>query len=437
VHTVLEVLDGPAEPTAQGVGPDAAARVADRRLRLVTVTTFFPNSAEPNRTLFVKNLVFAMRGCCDLTVVAPVPLAPALRAVPRWYRRSQVRKVETVEGLEVVHPRFVVVPKVEALSGLGYFFGAVGMLRRLKREQGRFLVHVHCAYPDAVGVALAARLLGLPYVVTAHGSDINVYAQKATLRPQVRWALKHSRAVIAVSRALADRIRTLLGAAAPVVAHIPCAGYDPAVFRPRPRAAQFDSLGLKPHHRVVLFVGHLVPIKGLPHLVDAWSVLRRQGQLGPDTRLVLVGDGPQRDALQHRIAAAALTDDVLLAGALPQTQVADWVAAASVLCLPSLNEGTPNVVVEALASGVPVVASRVGGVPELVQEGVNGHLVEPGSATSLADALHRALEAHWDPQAVRATVAGMTWTSLAQRNCDLLASAWSTDPSPRPSHQEG
>ncbi|HEX4403266.1 MAG TPA: glycosyltransferase [Polyangia bacterium] len=391
-------------------------------MRVSTVTTFFPHAADRHRGVFVENLVRAMRRRCEVDVIAPVPFAPPLRAKPEWYRKSQIPRRENIDGIDVEHPRFVVFPKAEVLSGMMYAAGVLPALRRARDASPDLIVHAHCAYPDGVGVALAARRLGIPYVVTAHGSDVNVYAERRTLRGQIRWALRGAAATIAVSRDLLAKVTRLLASSAssaPLV-HIPCAGFDPAVFRPRDRAAVRQTLGLAARARLVVFVGQLVPIKGIDRLVEAWRLLDVAGRLGPDDRLVIIGAGRCGPALARQVGAAGIEARVVFAGALAQPIVAEWVGAADVLCLPSDNEGTPNVVVEALASGVPVVASHVGGVPELVTHERNGLLVPPRDPAALMTALAAALERRWDPEQIRATVAHATWEAIADRTIECL-----------------
>lgn len=389
-----------------------------RQPAVLVVTTFFPNSADPHRAVFVKNLVKAMLPGMRLDVVAPVPWAPPAR---RWRAQRAIAAVEHVDGIAVAHPRFPVIPGLEALAGLGYALGILPTLWRMRRRPVRPVVHVHCAYPDAVGVALAARLAGLRHVVTAHGSDLNVYARKPLLRPQIAWALRRAAAVVAVSRPLAQAAGALPGVRAERVHQIACAAFDPAVFRPRDSAVARVALGLPPRPaRVVLFVGQLVPVKGLPLLLEAWSALRARGVLRDGDRLVLIGEGPEQAVLQRRFEVARDPRVVQFAGPQPQAAVASWMAAATALCLPSHAEGTPNVVVEALACGLPVVATQVGGLADLVEQGTAGLLVPPGDAAALADALARAFERRWDVDAIRATVAARTWAAIGAANRELI-----------------
>jgi len=405
---------GPADARAQAATEGA-------RLRVVVLTTFFPSPRDPYRTPFLRNLVDAMAGDCELELVIPVPRRPPIGP---WRDAQPVPARETWAGWSLSHPRYLAVPGLHALSGLTYFLGVWRALRELKHRHGRFVLHAHCAYPDVVGAALAARLLGLPLVATAHGSDINISGRQRLLRPQIRWALRAARRVIAVSAPLARAVAELADLGPNGIECIPCAGYSPAVFHPRgtdERAALRRTLDIPDNTRLVLFVGHLVPVKALDVLLRAWARLLQDPSVGAHLRLVLIGEGTERDTLEQQARDLGVADRVAFLGPKPQPLVADWIAAADLLTLPSHAEGSPNVVVEALASGTPVVASRVGGIPDLVDHGVNGLLVPAGDAAALADALATALGRGWDAGRISSSIAHLTWPALARRNRDVLA----------------
>ena len=413
------------EPLAAAPARPAAARagaLADAgRLRVVVLTTFFPSPRDPFRTPFLRNLVDAMAVDCEQDLVIPVPRRPQLGP---WRDPQPVPASETYAGWTLAHPRYLAVPGLHWLSGLTYFLGVWRTLRALKQRHGRFVLHAHCAYPDVVGAALAARLLGLPLVATAHGSDINISGRQRLLRPQIRWALRAAARVIAVSAPLAEAVTELTKLPAKRVECIPCAGYSPAVFHPRDggeREALRRKLAVGAGARLVLFVGHLVPVKALDVLLRAWALLLQTSSAGDHLRLVLIGEGTERVTLEQQALESGISDRVAFLGPKPQADVADWIAAADLLTLPSHNEGSPNVVVEALASGTPVVASRVGGIPDLVDDGSNGLLVPAGDAPALAAALAAALGRRWDPTAIAASIAHLTWPALGRRNHDVLA----------------
>jgi glycosyltransferase involved in cell wall biosynthesis len=407
-----------ASAPATGAAGERPGASGTARLPVVILTTFYPNPREPHRTPFLRNLVHALEASCEISVVAPVARRP-----PPWRDAQPVPAHEIHDGVALAHPRYLAVPGLHWLSGLTYYLGVRRALRELRERRGFFVLHAHCGYPDAVGAALAARAAGVPLVVTVHGSDINVEAGRRLLRPQIRWALRTAARVVAVSRALQDRVSALTGAAPGRLACIPCAGFSPEIFRPLPpaeRAGLRERLGFGPGERLAVFVGHLFPVKAVDVLLRAWALRTRSPGASP-ARLVLIGEGGERARLERLAREEGIEAHVTFAGPLPQPVVAGWIAASDLLCLSSHSEGSPNVVVEALASGVPVVATRVGGVPDLVADGVNGLLVPPADPPALARAIDAALARAWEPAAIAASVQHLTWSALAARNHDALA----------------
>ncbi len=391
-----------------------------RRLKVVVVSTFYPNASNPLRTVFVRNLTVALARDAEVTVVAPVPRTPPLGNRPDWQQLRAIPAEEIRDGLRVLHPRFTAVPGATLLNGLMYGLSVLPVLRTLRRQDELDIVHAHCAYPDGVGVALAARVLRIPFVVTAHGSDVNVYSTRTGIRAQMKWMLRRAGAVIAVSDGLKRKLDALLPPRSAAIRRIPCAAADSRTFMARDRDAARRSLGVDVAGRIALFVGQLVPIKGLDVLLSAWAELLKSGRLTTADRLCLIGEGPLRSTLEQRAAEPGFAGTVQLLGGVSPSRVATWFNAANVACLSSRNEGTPNVIIEALASGVPVVATAVGGIPDMIVAGVNGELAQPNDVSSFAEALHTALTTRWSRERILETVRGSTWEALAERNLSVL-----------------
>jgi glycosyltransferase involved in cell wall biosynthesis len=197
-------------------------------------------------------------------------------------------------------------------------------------------------------------------------------------------------------------------------------GVDTELFSPRDRTGARAQLNLPQEGRIILFVGSLRPVKGPEHLVQAFAKLADSGT--KDLRLVMVGTGPLEQALRARVRDLGLTDRVTFAGACLHREVSTWMAAADLLCLPSIDEGLPNVVLEALACARPVVASSVGGLAEVIDDDCLGTLVPPGDPDSLASALGEALDRKWDTDVLLGKARQFSWPEHGARIADVLKS---------------
>jgi glycosyltransferase involved in cell wall biosynthesis len=249
--------------------------------------------------------------------------------------------------------------------------------------------------------------------VKLHGSDINVIAKLPGPRRLTAWALSRTERVVAVSRALAEEVVTL-GVPRDRVA-IVMNGVDGELFRPRDRAAARAELGL-PAGPLALYVGNLKADKGVLDLAAAWSRVAREL---PEAQLAIVGGGPARGALEAQLPPGAR-----LHGPQPLAQVPTWMAACDILVLPSHAEGTPNVVLEALACGRRVVASSVGGIPDLITCPTLGQLVPAHQPEALAAALTDALRTPYAAEPVAELGARGGWEpSAAALHAVLVAAA--------------
>lgn len=336
-------------------------------MRLLFVSNLFPNGAEPMRGIFNAQQVAALSKLCEVTVVAPT---------------NETMSDETLVGIRVIHPGFFHIPVLSRPFNGRLFARAIEPVIRRERFD---VVLASWAYPDAYGVMLVSEKLKFPFATTVLGSDVNVFFENPTRKKQILRALRASRAVFAKSKALQSRLT-----AEGIESAIDYNGIDREKFRPLDRTEACRQLGLDPKCRRVLYVGNLLPVKGPAVLVRAAKQL-------PDIEVTFVGNGPEKITAGRCI------------GARPHEQVPLWMNASDVLCLPSLNEGLPNVALEAMACGLPVVASRVGGVPEIVRDGVNGFLVAPSDPQALAEALQRALATKWDCEAICASVSQFDW----------------------------
>jgi teichuronic acid biosynthesis glycosyltransferase TuaC len=397
-----------------------SARASTPRLRVLVITKIFPSAAEPLSAPFNRQQLGALGRRCEVEVLATVPWFPGARVAARLARRPpppEAPRRERIEGLDVEHPRTLYLPRYgHAFSAALY---ATSVLPALLRRRARFdLLLGSWAYPDGVAAVALGRVLGLPVVVKLHGSDIDLLAKRPTLRWQLARALPRAARVVAVSQALADGAVSL-GVDPDRIDVIPN-GVDTALFHPRARLEARQALGRGDDQRPwILYVGRLHEDKGVLDLAAAFAQVTAARA---NAALVLVGDGTARAALEA--ALAPWRDSVIAVGARPFEEIPLWMAAADLVTLPSHHEGTPNVVIEALACGRRVVATRVGGIPEAVHRAELGVLIPVRDPQGLASALIAGLGSTVDPVTVAALGTRGGWEESAARLEASLARAY-------------
>ena len=298
--------------------------------------------------------------------------------VPSWTPWGFSEALEG--GARIRKPLYALAPVVVA--------AALRKARAVLAEGGFDLVHVHWVVPNGpIGARVSSRS-GLPLVVSLHGSDVAVSERSRAIGRATRWSLRRCAAVTAPSGDLLERARHL--GASGLLERVPY-GADAKAFEVATGTA--DALRRRLGHDgesiVVAGVGRLIPVKGFVYLVEAHAAAVASV---PELRLVLVGDGDGRRELEERARALGVSDTVVLTGAVAPSEVPAYMAAADIVSVPSVRhggyvDGLPNVALEAMAAGKPVVGSRVGGIPELVRDGENGLLVPEKDPAALADAL--------------------------------------------------
>ncbi len=383
-------------------------------MRALLFTNLFPSRYEPTRGLFNLRGFEALAGFCDVRIVAPVPVWRRIRRPPDWARVVTERHGQ----LTASYPTYWALPRI----GLSMHADAI------YRSVRAHVAHLHStcpfdvilgvfAYPDAVVAARLATQLGVPSVALVLGSDINELAQRPALRPQIRSALLQADSVVAVSHGLRSRVLEL--GIEPDRVFVQHNGVNGECFRLQERLASREALQVGLHDKLVAFVGNLVLEKGPDVLVETLGLL---SSVDGAVTVAFIGDGPLKAQLVSRVAALGADQRVRFLGRLPPDRVAMWLSAADMLCLPSRREGCPNVVLEALASGRPVVGSAVGGVPELLSDR-NGIMVPPDDPVALAASINAALLRNWDPADLRASVPSLTWKDLGRTLHNKLTEA--------------
>jgi glycosyltransferase involved in cell wall biosynthesis len=383
-------------------------------MKVLILTNLYPSTREPTRGTFHHNLFTELGQQCELRIVSPLPCWVRLRRPKELFQAP----CEDFTGIEASFPTYWSIPRLTFLHGQGMYASLRRHVAKLRRSFPFDVILAAWAYPDAVAAARLAQEFGCPLVTKVLGSDINELARDPALRKQIRWALQSSYRTLAVSGALQERVVELGIPRERVVMHHN--GVNGEQFTLQDQREVRDRLGLTQDRPLVCYVGNFTHEKGVDVLVEAMNDLGKLGR--PDVDLVMVGSGSLEAALRATARQRGLEARIRFAGRRLHSEIPDWISASDVFCLPSRREGCPNVVLEGLASGRPVVATRVGGVPELIHTG-NGILVPSEDPMALAAGLKQALEQSWDPDALRSSVESLSWHEIGRELYDILKGA--------------
>jgi len=371
-------------------------------MRILTFSTLYPNAARPGHGIFVETRLrhLLASGQVESRVVAPVPWFPSRN--PRFGEyalHASAPREEQRHGIRVLHPRYLVLPKIGMTLAPYLLAQSVKLVIERVLAEYRFdLIDAHYFYPDGVAAVLLGRHLGKPVVITARGTDVNLIPRYRLPRAMIRWAARGAAGMITVAHALKDRL-VALGAPAGRI-EVLRNGVDLELFRPVDRESWRGRLGFR--RTTLLSVGNLVPLKGHDLAIRSLRLL-------PDVDLVIVGNGPERVALGALAQELGVSVRVTFTTAMAQEDLRHYFGAADALVLASSREGWPNVLLESMACGTPVIASKVGGTPEVVTAPEAGLIMAERTPEALADAVRRLFEHYPDRGATRRYAEGFSW----------------------------
>jgi teichuronic acid biosynthesis glycosyltransferase TuaC len=378
----------------------------------------YPSAVNWTGGIFVHEQVRALVALGhDVRVVSPKGWAPPL--LPRWRAFHDVPGVDAVDGVPVLYPRKLTLPgaRLGHRNSDAMLWAIRRPLRGIHRRWPFDVIHAQMLVPDGWAAARLGAELDVPVVATAHRADVlDVPAQGPRSRRRVAEAVEAIDQICSVSISIGDAAAALATPRRPV--QVVANGADTTVFLPRATAEARARLGLPAEGPIVTFVGKLVPRKGVDTLIEALGLLGRRPAGAP--LLVAAGIGEMRDGLERRAQELGVGDRVRFVGKIAHDDVGWWMSAGDLFVLPSLSEGLPTVVCEAMNCGRPVVATAVDGTPEIVRDGETGILVPPSDPAALAAALGRildepALARRMGEAALRIGQAEYTWAANARR----------------------
>lgn len=396
-------------------------RFESGRPRILSLSTEFPNPAEPGKGLFVRARLRAMAARVALTVVAPVALLDYANPKNQPLMSLRIPSRRSDDGIQILHPRWLYPPKGGWLNAFCLFARILVPMARLKARGGFEIIDAHYAHPEGTAAALAGYVLGMPVAITLRGSELRYRHEKVRMF-WVRWALRRAARVIAVSEGL-RQLALELGVDARRTKVIPN-GVDVAVFFRRDRHASRHAQGVADSDRLIVCAGDLAELKGHHKVIRALKTLNDTGLAA---RLIIAGgvgrSGRYAATLRRHVAEFELDDRVRFVGEMKQDALAGLMSAADVFCLASSSEGWPNVVNEALACGTPVVATDVGAVRQMVTSDAFGFVVGVDDPEALVGALRSALTRDWDRDAISAWGRSRSWDNVAEEVIEQMRAA--------------
>ncbi|GAB6059640.1 glycosyltransferase [Desulfonatronum parangueonense] len=356
--------------------------------KILTISMLYPSVEAPHFGVFIKREVDSVATYFDQMVVVPQPWRSPCHFLSSW--QNDPLKVRDNHGVEVIYKRYFPLPGrwLQPIKGVWFFLFLIRTVMKLRKNFNFDLIHAHNVYPEGFCATLIKKFVHRPVIISSRGNDLHKLPENVFLRLMIKSALLNADSVITVSKSLAQKA-IQLGTDSNKIFVMP-KGVDTHVFRPIPRQKAREELGLPLEKQIVLSVGWLIPRKNPFSFVE---VLKRYDKAKRERLLfVWVGEGPMQSKLESELRANGLERNVLLAGRRPPEDIALWMNSADIFMLVSFSEGMPNVLYEALACGIPVIASNVDGASEILKDMQNGVLVDPNNYNQIYSRMQKLLE---------------------------------------------
>jgi glycosyltransferase involved in cell wall biosynthesis len=385
-------------------------------VKVLVITNLFPNRCEPNRATFNFQQISELSQICELEVIAPISWLVKLNNLFKYKKYFHYSLDES--GVKAYHPCYFYVPGFfRCFQGIFYFLSIFLRSVRCILNARPNVVLGTWAYPDGFAVILLGRIFNLPVVIKVHGTDVHSVETRCK-RNLTGWVLRRADRIVSVSDSLANIMQQEFNVSRENIVKIQN-GIDKEKFYPVAKEQALLSLGIPvADAKNIIFIGNLKSEKRPFDLLKAFNgVIKDQSQ---KVCLHFIGDGPLRTSLLQQIEADRLDDVVIVHGAINHEDIPVWLNAADLLVLPSINEGMPNVVLEALSCHTPVVASNVGGIPEIVDEGLTGYLFEPKNVKQLKEKIIKALNKQWLDDEFSQVTKDNTWSHTAKKLYNVL-----------------
>jgi len=385
-------------------------------MNIIWITTQFPNGTENKNGMFIYRTVRELSKYYSITVIVLHPVIPplipmftnlryAIKIYKEWKLRfpPKPKKPEGIKNVNIIYSKFLRPPRIKDNFWEGWF-AYISIKKKIKKlnTKNDTILHATWLFPEGQAAYILNKKFKIPYVVTLMGSDVNYLDTNTRKYLQAINIFKTASMVTSVSQAL---FNTCIEKKLPLdnrKISLTHTIYETEKFIILDKIKIRDKLKINQNKKVIFFAGALRKLKNVDILTKSIAKLKK---FFPNIMLYIAGNGFEEGNIKKLISEFNLENNVIFLGNLKPDKLIDYYNAADVFCLPSKNEGLPNVIIEALLCGVPVVASKVGEIPFIINEqNKNGFIVEPNSVESLVDKLSQALKKNWDRESLRKSV---------------------------------
>jgi hypothetical protein len=388
----------------------------------------YPSRLNPEKGIFIhQHVMNLVAQGVKLSLLSPIPWAPKILWFhQRWRQYGLARENDTYESKWIQRPAYLEIPysKIRGFSGLGMGVRLIPYLKKLRRYFPFNLIHAHTATPDGLAGIILGKYFRVPVVCTLRGSDINSYPSRSRLVYRLtRFVLEKADSIVAVSHCLAQSAKNM--ALKPIATEVIYNGVDTNLFYPiRDRQKLRTILALPERGFIITFVGALTKSKGIEELLDSFHLLVREEK---SCRLLLIGDGDSYAPIERKVKRGELHKNIIVLGSRPHSEVALYMKTSDLFVLPTHSEGMPNSLLEAMACGLPVVATPVGGVPEVIHDRENGMLVPVQEVSGLYESMlmlvkDKSLRDRMSTAAVNTITQNFSWSKNANDHIKMYQS---------------
>jgi glycosyltransferase involved in cell wall biosynthesis len=371
----------------------------------------------PHFKVFIKDQAVSLRPYFkNISVIIPFPRFTKMTFLPyfgrhfSFLRLADESRTEPERNFALISPKFFTLP-IDVVRKRNCYLTSKSCVKYVTKNRVHFdLIHAHFVENGFIGANLK-RLFDKPLVVTTHGGDTyDLPFRDQWQKTLAKYILNEADRVITVSWFNKEKLLSL--GISDSKLHVIPNGFNEQLFKPTPTQEARKKLGLPLNKKVLFSVGNLVDLKGHIYLVDAMNIVLKKRN---DVILIIIGSGPLKEPLQKKIVILGLTGKILLLGQKMHNEIPLWMNACDIFVLPSLGEGFPTVIPEAMACGKPVIGTRVGGIPEALTKNDVGILVNPKDPISLADSILHALERKWNAETILNHSKQFAWNNLVKQ----------------------